>query len=112
MKSSGTISRGGEQWVLDNLMGARPDGAGAYHLHSSGQQVWGARVEILAWTSLFLSRVCQGLPLRGADCHRGCASPRPVYCVCSLRSLATGEGTVEILVFVCSELREKAPLST
>lgn len=40
------------------------------------------------------------------------ATGAAVPCVlCSLWGLVTGEGTVEILVFVCSSLREKFPLS-
>lgn len=87
----------------------------APHLHnSSGQQVPGAGVETLAWTSLSLFLGYQGLSLHGVDCHG--AVPLLAQCsACpgvlrSLRGLATGKGAVEILVFVCSLLREKAPL--
>lgn len=69
-KSSGTISRGGEKWVLGTQrvpgrMGPAP------RLHnSSGQQVQGAGVETLAWTSLSLPLGHQDLSLHGVDCHR------------------------------------------
>lgn len=88
-------------------MGVRPGGASTYHLCSSRRQVQGAGGRSLLRLHYFFL-LCVKASLFMEWTATGAAVP----CVlCSLWGLVTGEGTVEILVFVCSSLREKFPLS-